>query len=141
MSASDLPALYALLNATTAALLLAGWGFVRKERKRAHIACMTAALVTSAAFLVSYLAYHAQVGSVRFTAQGWMRPLYFAILLSHTILAAINVPLVICTVAAAARGRYKRHRAWARWTLPVWLYVSVTGVLVYLFLYRWWPPA
>jgi putative membrane protein len=141
MSLRDLPLLNASLNSITTCLLLAGWWFIRRDRKPQHIACMAAALVTSTLFLVSYLYYHAHAGSIRFTATGPVRPVYFAILISHTILAAAVVPLVIATVIPAFRARYDRHRRLARWTLPIWLYVSTTGVLVYLMLYRWWPSA
>lgn len=136
MSVSDLPALNAVLNSTSAVLLVAGYGLVRSGRRDAHRRAMLGALATSALFLASYLAYHAQVGSVRFTGQGPVRTLYFAILISHTILAAAIVPLVLVTVARAARGRFEAHRRVARYTLPLWLYVSVTGVVVYLMLYR-----
>jgi uncharacterized membrane protein YozB (DUF420 family) len=136
LSVSDLPALNAVLNSTSAVLLVAGYGLVRSGRRDAHRRAMLGALATSALFLASYLAYHAQVGSVRFTGQGPVRTLYFAILISHTILAAAIVPLVLVTVARAARGRFEAHRRVARYTLPLWLYVSVTGVVVYLMLYR-----
>jgi len=101
-----------------------------------HRAFMIAALVTSSLFLVSYLYYHAHVGSVRFQGQGWSRPLYFTILISHTILAAVVVPMVIITLSRALRERFDRHRAIARWTYPVWMYVSITGVVVYVMLYH-----
>jgi uncharacterized membrane protein YozB (DUF420 family) len=132
----DLPTLNAALNATTAALLLVGWLLIRRGRREAHRRVMTAALVSSAAFLASYLVYHAQVGSVRFQGQGPVRTLYFAILISHTILAAAIVPMVVVTVVRALRGQFTRHRRWARVTLPLWGYVSVTGVVVYWMLYR-----
>jgi uncharacterized membrane protein YozB (DUF420 family) len=132
----DLPALNAGLNAVTAALLITGWRLIRRGRRTAHRTVMIAALLTSAAFLTSYLVYHAHAGSVRFPGQGWIRPVYFAILLTHTVLAAVNVPLVLITAVRALRGRFDRHRAIARWTLPVWLYVSVTGVVIYWLLYR-----
>ena len=101
-----------------------------------HRAFMIAALVTSSLFLVSYLYYHAHVGSVRFQGQGWSRPVYFTILISHTILAAVVVPMVIITLSRALRERFDRHRAIARWTYPVWMYVSITGVVVYVMLYH-----
>ena len=141
MTIRDLPTLNAGLNSLTTLLLLLGWWHIARDRKRAHIACMASALVTSAAFLVSYLVYHAHAGSIAFTAQGPVRTVYFVILISHSVLAAAVVPMVLATVIPALRARYDRHRRWARWTLPVWLYVSVTGVLVYLMLYRWWPSA
>jgi uncharacterized membrane protein YozB (DUF420 family) len=136
VSASDLPALNALLNTTCAVLLVAGYRLVRAGRREAHRRVMLAALVTSTLFLASYLLYHAQVGSVRFTGQGWIRTVYFAVLISHTVLAAAILPLVLVTLARAVRGRFDAHRRLARYTLPLWLYVSVTGVVVYLMLYR-----
>jgi len=138
LSVSDLPALNATLNATSAVLLTTGWILIRRGRVAQHRAVMIAAVTTSALFLVSYLAYHAQVGSVRFTRQGPIRAVYFTILITHTVLAATIVPLVLVTLTRALRGRYDRHRRIARWTMPLWLYVSVTGVVVYLMLYRLW---
>lgn len=140
MSLSDFPALNASLNALTTALLLLGYAFIRTERKRAHILCMSAALLTSTAFLACYLYYHFHAGSVRFTAQGTVRTVYFSILLSHTILAMVVVPMVFMTVIPALRARWDKHRRIARWTLPVWLYVSFTGVIIYFMLYQWYPP-
>ena len=136
MTLHDLPALNASLNATSAVLLVVGWSFVRRKRVAAHRACMVAAVVTSCFFLVSYLIYHAQVGSVRFQSQGWIRPLYFTILATHTVLAAAIVPLVVITLRRALRREFPRHRRIARWTLPLWLYVSVTGVVIYWLLYH-----
>lgn len=141
MSAHDLPLVNACLNATTAVLLVAGYVNVRRGRIPAHKAFMGAALATSALFLTSYLVYHAQVGSIRFTAGGWPRKVYFAVLITHTILAAAVVPLAIVTVWRALKGRFGKHMRIARWTLPIWLYVSVTGVIVYLMLYRIYPSA
>ena len=131
-----MPTLNAALNAACAALLVAGYFLIRSGRREAHRRVMLAALATSGAFLVSYLTYHFQVGSVRFTGQGPVRTLYFAILISHTILAAAIVPLVLVTVARARGARFEAHRRLARITLPLWLYVSVTGVVVYWMLYR-----
>ena len=136
MTVSDLPALNATLNATSAVLLTTGWILIRRGRIAQHRAVMIAAVCTSALFLVSYLVYHAQVGSVRFTKQGPIRAVYFTILLTHTVLAAAIVPLVLVTLTRGLRARYERHRRIARWTMPIWLYVSVTGVIVYLMLYR-----
>jgi uncharacterized membrane protein YozB (DUF420 family) len=136
MSASDLPGLNAVLNAAAAGFLLWGWVLVRRGEREKHRRAMLAALATSALFLASYLTYHAQVGSVRFQKTGPVRTLYLAILLTHSVLAAAVVPLALVTLARALRRRFDRHRAIARWTLPVWLYVSVTGVVVYLMLYR-----
>ena len=130
------PALNASLNAASAVLLLAGFGCIRAGRWRAHAGCMVSACVVSLAFLASYLCYHAQVGSVRFPGTGAIRPLYFTVLISHTILAVVIVPMVIRTLWLALRRRLVEHRALARWTFPLWLYVSVTGVLVYWMLYR-----
>ncbi len=133
---SDLPHWNAFLNGTSAVLLMAGFIFIRRKNVRMHRRLMLAGLAASVLFLVSYLVYHAQVGSVRFRGQGWIRPLYFAVLLSHTLLAAAVVPLALITVWQALAGRFERHRRIARWTLPVWVYVSVTGVAVYLMLYH-----
>jgi uncharacterized membrane protein YozB (DUF420 family) len=136
MTVRDLPTVNAALNATSAALLLAGWWLVRRGHRRAHRAAMLAALATSSAFLVSYVVYHVEVGSVRFTGEGPVRAVYFAILISHTVLAAAILPLVLVTVTRALRGRFEPHRAVARYTLPLWLWVSVSGVVVYWMLYR-----
>lgn len=132
----DLPALNAGLNSLSAILLITGWFLIRNRKIAAHRAVMIAALVTSALFLTSYLIYHAQVGSVRFEGQGPIRTVYFAILITHTILAAAVPFLAGITVWRAYKKRFDRHRAIARWTLPIWLYVSVTGVVVYLMLYQ-----
>ena len=133
---TSLPHLNALLNSVSALLLLAGYLFIRRRRMAAHRRCMLAALGSSALFLVSYLIYHFSVGSVRFQGQGWTRTVYFVVLVSHTVLATAILPLVLVTVTRALRQRFDRHRAIARWTLPLWLYVSVTGVVVYWMLYR-----
>jgi uncharacterized membrane protein YozB (DUF420 family) len=132
----DLPALNAALNTTSALCLAAGWLLIRAGRREAHKRAMIAALVSSTLFLASYLVYHAQVGSVRFQGQGPVRVLYFAILISHTILAVTVVPLALVTLVHALRARFDRHRRIARIALPVWGYVSVTGVIVYWMLYR-----
>ncbi len=132
----DLPALNAGLNSLSALLLITGWFLIRNRKPAAHRAVMITALVTSALFLTSYLIYHAQVGSVRFQGQGPIRTVYFAILITHTILAAAVPFLAAITVWRAYKKRFDRHRAIARWTLPIWLYVSVTGVIVYLMLYQ-----
>jgi len=130
-----LPALNAMLNATSAALLIWGWTLIRRGHRDRHRRAMLAALATSTLFLVSYLVYHAQVGSVRFRKTGTIRTVYLTILATHTVLAVAVVPLALVTLGRALKGRFDRHRALARWTLPVWLYVSVTGVVVYLMLY------
>jgi uncharacterized membrane protein YozB (DUF420 family) len=130
------PVINATLNGTSAVLIATGRALIRRGHVAAHRACMIAAVICSTAFLVSYLWYHAHVGSVRFQRQGMVRPLYFVILISHTLLAAAVVPLVIVTLVRALRARYDRHRAIARWTYPIWLYVSVTGVVIYVLLYH-----
>jgi uncharacterized membrane protein YozB (DUF420 family) len=135
-----LPGLNALLNTLAAVLIVLGYRAVRRGEIETHRALMLSASVTSALFLVSYLTYHAQVGSVRFTAQGLPRTIYFAVLLSHTVLAVVTLPLVLRTLYLGWKRRDDRHRRLARWTLPIWLYVSVTGVVVYLMLYRLYPP-
>jgi len=136
MTLHDLPAVNATLNGLSGILLIVGYAAIRAGRINWHRRCMIAAFVTSAVFLVCYVIYHAQVGSVRFTRQGFVRPLYFSILITHVTLAATVVPLAVMTLRRGLRAQYPRHRAIARWTLPVWLYVSVTGVLVYVLLYQ-----
>jgi len=136
LTVTDLPALNAGLNATSAVLLATGYVLIRRGRRQAHKRVMLAALVSSALFLTSYLVYHAQVGSVRFRGQGAVRTLYFTILLTHTVLAVVIVPLVAMTLVPALRGRFDKHRRLARITLPLWAYVSVTGVVIYWMLYR-----
>jgi len=136
MNVTDLPALNAALNATAAVLLMTGYVLIRRGERAKHRACMIAALVVSAMFLTSYVIYHLQVGSVPFRGTGWIRTLYFAVLIPHVILAIAIVPLVVMTVSRALSSRFDKHRRIARWTLPLWLYVSVTGVIVYLMLYR-----
>jgi uncharacterized membrane protein YozB (DUF420 family) len=130
------PIIDASLNGTSAVLLLVGRGFIKRGRMGAHRAVMIAALASSSIFLACYLYYHWHVGSVRFQGQGWSRPVYFSILISHTILAAAIVPMIIITLSRALRERFDRHRAIARWTYPLWMYVSVTGVIVYFMLYH-----
>jgi uncharacterized membrane protein YozB (DUF420 family) len=136
MDVSLLPTVNASLNGVATLCLVTGWWCIRRRRIAAHRACMIAALVCSALFLVSYVVYHAQAGSRPFTGTGALRVIYFAVLIPHVLLAAAIVPLVGITVVRAVRGQYARHRAIARWTLPLWLYVSVTGVVVYLMLYQ-----
>ena len=136
MSVTDLPAVNATLNATCAVLLVIGWILIKRGRIRQHRAVMIAAVSTSAVFLASYLVYHAQVGSVRFTKTGAIRTIYFTVLLTHTVLAAAIVPMVLVTLSRGLSGRYDPHRRIARWTMPIWLYVSITGVIVYVMLYR-----
>ena len=136
MTVHDLPAVNATLNAISGILLSAGYLLIRARRVQQHRRCMIAAFTSSALFLVCYVVYHAQVGSVRFTRQGFVRPLYFSILVTHVTLAATVLPLSILTLSRGLQARYAKHRAIARWTLPIWLYVSVTGVLVYVLLYQ-----
>jgi uncharacterized membrane protein YozB (DUF420 family) len=136
----DLPTVNALLNATSAVFLLVAYRAIRRKQIERHRRWMLAAASTSALFLVSYLTYHARVGSVRFTAQGVPRAVYFSILLTHTLLAAVTLPLVLRTLYLGLVRRDERHRRIARWTFPIWMYVSVTGVIVYLMLYRLYPP-
>ena len=136
MTVHDLPAVNATLNALSGILLLIGYALIRRRRIDLHRRCMTAAFVTSSLFLVCYIVYHAQVGSVRFTRQGIVRPLYFTILVTHVALAAAVLPLAIVTLSRGLSGRYTQHIRIARWTLPIWLYVSATGVLVYVLLYQ-----
>jgi uncharacterized membrane protein YozB (DUF420 family) len=128
--------LNATLNGASAVLIATGRVLIGRKQVRLHRACMIAAVVTSSIFLACYLYYHAHVGSVHFPGQGWVRSLYFTILISHTILAATVVPLVLLTLSYALRERFDKHRRIARWTFPVWLYVSVTGVIVYIMLYQ-----
>lgn len=136
MSVHDLPAVNATLNAISAILLLIGYSQIKAGRREQHKTWMLAAFTSSAVFLVCYLVYHAQVGSVPFTRQGFVRPLYFTILITHIVLAAAVVPLVLLTLTRGLKGRFPQHRRIARWTFPIWMYVSVTGVLVYVLLYR-----
>ncbi|HKW19150.1 MAG TPA: DUF420 domain-containing protein [Terriglobales bacterium] len=130
------PAIDACLNGTSAVLLLLAHRMIKRGRVDLHRVLMFCALGTSSLFLIVYLYYHAHVGSIRFQGQGWWRPVYFTILISHTVLAAAVVPLVIITLSFALRARFDRHRVIARWTYPIWLYVSVTGVVVYAMLYH-----
>jgi putative membrane protein len=132
----DLPTLNAALNAVSAVLLAAAYHAIRRKEIERHRRLMLTAVATSAAFLVSYLVYHAQVGSVRFQGQGAVRPVYFAILVTHTILAVVIVPMILRTLFLAWKKRFPEHRRLARWTFPLWVYVSVTGVVIYVMLYR-----
>ncbi len=143
MHVSDFPIINASLNALSTVFILLGLFFIKTERKQAHIVCMITALITSTLFLACYLTYHALKAGVvtHFTYTGWPRTLYFIILGTHTPLAVLVLPLIFMTVLRAFQARYDSHRRWAVWTAPVWLYVSVTGVLVYLMLYVWFPSA
>jgi uncharacterized membrane protein YozB (DUF420 family) len=136
---SFFPALNATLNGTSGVLLLTGRALIRRGRIAAHRACMIAAVVASALFLACYLFFHFKVGNILFLGQGWSRPVYFAILISHVTLAIVIVPLAIITLNRGLGARFDRHRAIARWTWPLWMYVSVSGVIVYFMLYRWFP--
>jgi putative membrane protein len=140
MTFHDLPAVNATLNGIAAVLLTAGFVMIKRKRVAAHRAFMLAAFGVSVAFLACYLTCHLRTGArTPFGGTGLVRTVYFAMLISHIILAMAIVPLVLTTLTLALRGRFDRHRAWARWTYPLWYYVSVTGVLVYCFLYQWWP--
>ena len=136
---SALPHFNAFLNFSSFVLLTSGYFFIRRRNVIAHRNCQISALVVSVLFLISYVTYHAQHGATRFAGQGIVRPVYFVILTTHTILAVVIVPFVILTFLRAKRGDFLRHKAIARWTLPMWLYVSITGVVVYLMLYHLYP--
>jgi uncharacterized membrane protein YozB (DUF420 family) len=140
ISVTQLPDVNAALNSLSAVFLLVGYRFIRLKNQQAHRRCMIAAFSCSMLFLVSYLVYHYQVGSVSFKGQGWIRPVYFTILITHTILATAVVPLALITLIRALRERFDAHRRIARWTFPIWVYVSVTGVIVYGMLY-WLVPS
>jgi uncharacterized membrane protein YozB (DUF420 family) len=135
ISLTELPSVNAALNSLSAVFLFTGYLFIKSGNRTAHRNCMLAAFGCSILFLISYLIYHFQVGSVPFKGRGWIRPVYFTILLTHTILATAVVPLALITLTRALRERFDAHRRIARWTLPIWLYVSVTGVIVYWMLY------
>jgi uncharacterized membrane protein YozB (DUF420 family) len=137
---SELPSLNAALNSLSAVFLFAGFLFIKSGNQNAHRNCMLTAFACSILFLTSYLVYHYHVGSVPFKGQGWIRPVYFSILLTHTILAVTVVPLALITLRRAWRANFPAHRRIARWTFPIWLYVSVTGVIVYWMLY-WLVPS
>jgi len=133
------PALNAGLNATSGILLLAGRILISRGKIAAHRACMIAAVVASGLFLACYLFFHFKVGNIRFLGRGWARPVYFTILISHVTLAIVIVPMAIITLNRGLKARYDKHRAIAKWTWPLWMYVSITGVLVYFMLYQWFP--
>ena len=141
MTTTDLPALNACLNATSATLLVIGYFQIRSKKILAHRVCMSAAFLTSTLFLVSYLYYHYHHGSTKFQGPSGVRLVYLTILLTHTVLAALIVPMILLTFQRALTGKYAKHRAIAKWTLPVWLYVSVTGVIVYWMLYQLYPAS
>jgi uncharacterized membrane protein YozB (DUF420 family) len=139
VSFSDLPAVNATLNGLSAILLGCGYYFIRRKNQLAHMRCMISAFVTSTLFLICYLTYHAKAGRTVFKDPAWFRPYYLALLISHTILAVVIVPMVIITLNRALKLRFDRHKVVARWTWPIWMYVSVTGVLIYLLLYKIFP--
>lgn len=135
-----LPPVQASLNITAAFLMSVGYFFIRRGNRSAHKICMISALVVSTLFFIFYLYYHSVVGNIPFAGQGVVRPIYFSVLITHVILAAAIVPLVLVTVSFVLMGKFQQHRRVARWTLPVWLYVSVTGVLIYLLAFHIYPP-
>ena len=145
MNLFDLPPVNATLNAFSTCFIAVGWVAVRRDRKRMHIACMVTAIVSSTFFLACYLSYHFGLlsavgeGSVKFTTGGWVRPLYYVILITHLVLAFAILPLLVITVIPALQARFDRHRRMGLFTMPIWLYVSVTGVIVYFMLYQWYP--
>ncbi len=136
-----LPPVQASLNVTAATLMSVGFYFIRHGNKSAHKLCMISALAISTLFFIFYLYYHSVVGNIPFAGQGMIRPIYFSVLITHVVLAAAIVPLVLITVSFVLRGKFHKHRRVARWTLPIWLYVSVTGVLIYLLAFHFYPPA
>lgn len=136
-----LPRLNACLNAASAVLLFAGYFFIRRRKILGHKICMLSAVACSACFLVSYIYFHVKAGVIHFQGRGWVRPVYFTILTTHTILAAALLPLVIITLYFALRARFARHKAIAHWTLPIWLYISITGVVIYWLLYVVYAPS
>jgi len=143
VSITDLPAVNASLNFISTIFISAGWYFIRRNFWQRHIACMIVAVVSSSAFLTCYLIYHYYTGerSTHFSAGGAIATIYFTMLISHVLLAFVTLPLVILTLIPVFSRRWDRHRRIAKWTMPIWLYVSVTGVFVYLMLYKWFPPA
>ena len=140
MTVQDLPVVNATLNATATVLLLLGYTFIKTRCVKAHIVTMLTALVVSSAFLACYLYYHYYVGHVKFAGTGFIQKFYYTLLFTHVVLAVVNLPMIIMTVVPALQRRFDKHKRMARWTFPVWLYVSVTGVIVYLMCYQWWGP-
>jgi putative membrane protein len=139
-SISDLPALNASFNFVSTVFILTGWYFIRHGAWRQHMACMITAVISSTFFLTGYIVYHAHAGEKSSGYTGWLAAIYFPMLATHVLLAFVTLPLVIVTLVQVFRRRWDRHRRIARWTLPIWLYVSVTGVLIYFMLYKWFPP-
>jgi putative membrane protein len=141
MTVADLPAINASLNLISTILIGAGWYWIRRNVWQRHVPCMIAAILSSTLFLICYVVYHVHVGEKSSGYKGWTAAIYFPLLISHVLLAFVTLPLVILTLIPVFRRRWDRHRRIGRWTMPIWLYVSVTGVLVYLMLYKWFPPA
>ncbi len=139
MKISDLPLINACLNGASTVLLSVGYLYIRQQRQVAHRNCMIAAFSTSTLFLICYLTYHSFAGRTSFRNPEWFRPIYLTILLTHTVLAAVIVPLVLITISRAMRSRWELHKKIARWTWPIWMYVSITGVVIYLLLYQIFP--
>ena len=140
MNISDLPAINASLNSISTVFIATGWYLIRRGHWRQHVACMITAVLSSTLFLVGYVIYHSHVGEKSSGYTGWIAAIYFPILASHILLAFVTLPLVVLTLIPVFRRRWDRHRRIARWTMPIWLYVSVTGVLVYFMIYKWFPP-
>lgn len=140
MTVTELPTLYTIFNACALMHIILGLTMIKMGQKKAHIASMVIALLFSTAFLGCYLYYHYHAGHVRFAGQGWTRPVYFTILFSHIPLAVLSLPLIIMTVIPALRQRFDKHKRMAKWTVPVWLYVSVTGIIIYMMCYVWCGP-
>jgi uncharacterized membrane protein YozB (DUF420 family) len=140
LNVADLPAVNASLNFVSTIFIATGWYLIRRRAWRRHMACMITAVISSTLFLVGYVVYHLHVGEKSSGYTGWIAAIYFPILASHVLLAFVTLPLVILTLIPVFRRRWDRHRRIARWTMPIWLYVSVTGVLVYFMLYQWFPP-
>jgi len=140
-SISDLPLINASLNAVSTVFISLGWFFIRRNIWQRHVPCMIAAIISSKLFLIGYIVYHVHAGEKSSGYTGWTAAVYFPILASHVLLAFVTLPLVIVTLVPVFQRHWDRHRRLGRWTMPIWLYVSVTGVIVYLFLYQWFPPA
>jgi putative membrane protein len=140
MSISDLPAINASLNFVSTIFIAAGWFWIRRNVWQRHVPCMIIAIISSTLFLIGYIVYHVHVGEKSSGFSGWIAAIYFPILATHVLLAFVTLPLVIITLVPVFQRRWDRHRRLGRWTMPIWLYVSVTGVLVYFMLYKWFPP-
>ena len=140
MTISDLPAINASFNLISTIFIASGWYLIRRGAWRQHMACMIVAVISSTFFLAGYIIYHVHAGEKSSGYTGWLAAIYFPMLASHVLLAFVTLPLVIVTLIRVFQRRWDRHRHIARWTIPIWLYVSVTGVLIYLMLYKWFPP-